>query len=130
MNWKWTLLANMCLAGSLNVSTFVFIRVSSAVSFVLAGIMKDVMIVLVGIIFMGHQISGLQASGFSLQVSLVFLWSLLKTFPREFETGISGGLMMVLFGRTPPEEKQKLVEDAPGPDEEKKKPVKDVEYGS
>lgn len=126
IQWKWMLMANMCVALSLNVATFVFIRVSSAVSFVLAGILKDVMIVIVGVIFMGHEISGQQASGFTLQVSLVLIWSLFKTFPQEFESGISGGLMLVLFGKIPG--KEHLLEAEPK--DLNGRPDNDVEYGS
>jgi len=96
---KWELLANACVALMLNISCFVFIRCSSAVSYVLAGVMKDVCIVFTGIIFMGNVSSPLQLSGFSLQLVLVLTWSLLKTFPKEFEHSLLDGFAIVFMGK-------------------------------
>lgn len=97
---KWILLLNACVALALNLSTLAFIKCSSGVTFVLASILKDVMIVLAGIMFMGHQTTVLQTIGFTLQVALILLYSLTKVYPDEFEHGIIGGLRMILSGNT------------------------------
>lgn len=105
VNMRWMLLGNAFLALALNFSALLFIKCSSAVSYVLAGIVKDVMIVGTGVVFMGHEISALQAGGFSMQVSLIFTWSLLKTFPNEFTYGFIDGFRRIFSARkveTPP----------------------------
>lgn len=99
MTNRWALLANACLALTLNFSGMLFIRCSSAVSYVLAGIMKDVMIVASGILFMGHETSSKQVTGFTLQVVLILLWSLVKTFPKAFANGLFDGLRVVFLGK-------------------------------
>jgi len=96
MNMKWVLLLNACGALALNLSTLAFIKCSSGVTFVLAGILKDIMIVLAGIMFMGHQTTVLQMFGFTLQAILILLYSLTKIYPDEFEHGINGGLRILL----------------------------------
>lgn len=100
MNMRWQLLANAFLALTLNISMAFFIKCSSAVAYVCCGILKDVCIVLCGVIFMGHACSALQTYGFIMQVLLVFTWSFLKTFPKECESSIIDGFRSVLLGRS------------------------------
>jgi len=100
MNMKWVLLLNACVALALNVSTLVFIKYSSGVTFVLASILKDVMIVLTGIMFMGHATTVLQVFGFSLQVALILLYSLTKIYPDEFEHGTLEGVQTLWSGKS------------------------------
>jgi hypothetical protein len=95
---RWYLCGNTCAALMLNICTLLFIQCSSAVSFVLAGIIKDCSIVLVGVFFMGHDCGQMQAMGFTAQVTLVVIWSLMKTYPEEFSGGIFEGLSIVCFG--------------------------------
>eukprot|EP00928_Gymnodinium_smaydae_P061873 TRINITY_DN45849_c0_g1_i1.p2 TRINITY_DN45849_c0_g1~~TRINITY_DN45849_c0_g1_i1.p2 ORF type:complete len:360 (-),score=91.51 TRINITY_DN45849_c0_g1_i1:52-1131(-) len=83
-SWWPTLLLNCCVAFALNVSIAAFVQVSSGVAFVLAGIVKDAAIVLVGVALMGEQISGTQAVGFLGQLFLIMIWSLLAKFPEMF----------------------------------------------
>lgn len=96
---RWLLLGNAFVALALNFTGMLFIKCSSAVSYVLAGIMKDVMIVLAGILFMGHETSAMQMGGFTMQISLILLWSLLKTFPKQFANGFVEGFQIVFMGR-------------------------------
>jgi len=97
MNMKWVLLLNACGALALNLSTLAFIKYSSGVTFVLASILKDIMIVLAGIMFMGHKTTVFQMLGFTLQVVLILLYSLTKIYPDEFEHGINCGLRVLLL---------------------------------
>lgn len=101
-NWK-LLSLNATLAFSLNLIAVFFIKASSAVAYVLTGIIKDVIIVVTGVLFFGHECSTLQAAGFTLQVSLILVWSLLKTFPARFEHGILSGLVSLLPAGEPEE---------------------------
>lgn len=108
--WTWSpyLLANCCVAISLNIVIALFIKHSAAVSFILAGIMKDAMIVSVGAFFFREIVSALQVFGFTLQVFFIFIYGLLKSFPRDYEdAGLFMGTFRVLCGyRKPIEDDQ------------------------
>jgi hypothetical protein len=96
-NWK-LLAANGLLAFALNLVAVSFIKASSAVAYVLTGIIKDVIIVVTGVLFFGHECSVLQVCGFTLQVSLILVWSLLKMFPAKFEHGLASGIVALISG--------------------------------
>lgn len=93
------LLLNALLAFCLNVSIAVFVKHTSAVAMVLAGLVKDSMIVVTSVIFLGEAVSHAQQVGFALQLGGVLVWSLMKRFPHQFEEhGVMGGMRVVLFG--------------------------------
>jgi hypothetical protein len=91
--WWRVLAANAALAFVLNVTIALFMKRSSAVGFILAGIAKDAVIVFGGVIAMDESMSRIQLFGFISQLCLIWLWSLMKLFPEKFEGGISKGLM-------------------------------------
>lgn len=95
------LLANAFLAFTLNVSIAMFMKRSSAISLVLAGLVKDMLVVFISVYFLKEVISSVQECGFVLQLLGVFLWSLLKAFPENFEQGIVPGLHALAFGSSP-----------------------------
>lgn len=97
---RWMLLGNACLAFALNVSIAMFIKCSSAVSFVVSAIFKDVSIVLFDVLFLGKETTALQCVGFTFQMILILTWSLVKTFPKEFENDIFEGFRVVLSGKS------------------------------
>lgn len=97
-HWAPHLLANATVAFALNVAIALFVKHSSAVAFVLAGIAKDAMIVLAGGLVLEEMISGIQVVGFTLQLTAIGVLSLAKSFPEQFENGLFGGLVTVLFG--------------------------------
>mmetsp|Transcript_11733 Transcript_11733/g.21337 ORF Transcript_11733/g.21337 Transcript_11733/m.21337 type:complete len:371 (-) Transcript_11733:122-1234(-) len=94
MHWK-LLLPNFVLAFLLNVLIALFIKVSSAMSMVLTGLLKDVLIVVLSVFLLSETVSRQQVVGFVLQVSGIFAWSLIKAFPKYFEDGILNGFMTV-----------------------------------
>lgn len=94
--WWPYLLVNSLLAFALNVVVALFIKHSQAVSFILVGILKDAMIVMMGAVFLREVITFLQLIGFSLQILGILIWSILKTFPSEFEGGIASGFLVLL----------------------------------
>jgi hypothetical protein len=98
MNWWPYLIVNSCIAFALNVIIAMFIKHSSAVAFILAGIVKDVVIVSVGCAMFHEQISALQTAGFILQLGGILVWSLVKTFPDRFEDGFAMGLGRTFCG--------------------------------
>jgi hypothetical protein len=91
------LLANAALAFALNVSVALFIKVSSAVALVLAGLLKDCCAVVLSLIAFQESISKMQTIGFSCQILGVCVWSLMQQFPAHFEAhGILGGTWAAL----------------------------------
>lgn len=97
--WAPVLIANASIAFALNITVAFFIKNSSAVSFIMAGIVKDSMIVTSGVIFMGEQISRVQIIAFAIQIYLIWLWSMMKTFPALFSNSTCAGIMAVHCGR-------------------------------
>jgi len=79
------LLASAGVAFTLNVSGAFFVKSSSAITFVLAGLAKDLIIVLVDVVVMKESVTKIQATGFCMQMFFLLLWSLLRTFPEKFD---------------------------------------------
>lgn len=77
--YRWLLVASACLAFGMNVSHAAFIKQSSAITFILMGVLlKDVLIVGAGAAFMGDQLSSMQVVGFAMQLLGILVWSLMK----------------------------------------------------
>jgi hypothetical protein len=91
--WWPLLAANASLAFALNVIVTLLLKRAAAVGFILAGITKDVVIIVVASIAMHEHISMLQVAGFCGQLCLVCAWSLMKAYPDEFEDGVIEGLL-------------------------------------
>lgn len=98
--WWPYLMMNSLVAFALNVVIALFIKHTSAVPFILAGMVKDVCIVTAGATLFHEHISVLQVIGFTLQMSGILLWSVVKTFPQNFEDGMLTGMQRTIFGYT------------------------------
>lgn len=96
--WWPYLLLNSLVAFALNVVVALFIKHSEAVSFILAGILKDAMIVCIGAFVLREMISVLQIVGFSMQIVGILIWSAMKLYPEAFERGIGSGLYEAVLG--------------------------------
>lgn len=72
------LVGNVFLALFLNVSVALFIKLSSPVALTLAGIIKDMVVVIVGVVFVREHITNLQKFSFALQCLLILLWTFIK----------------------------------------------------
>mmetsp|Transcript_137052 Transcript_137052/g.292713 ORF Transcript_137052/g.292713 Transcript_137052/m.292713 type:complete len:426 (-) Transcript_137052:94-1371(-) len=80
--YRWLLLGSGTLAFTANVSHASLIKNSSAIAFILAGVvMKDVLIVVVGSIVLGERLSVQQMVGFSMQLTGILAWSLMRAGP-------------------------------------------------
>jgi hypothetical protein len=80
---RWLLLGNGMLAFAMNISHALFIKNSSAITFILTGVvMKDVVIVVAASIILGEILSPLQVCGFAMQLIGILAWSLMKAFPQ------------------------------------------------
>merc|ERR1719401_300893 len=93
--WWPHLIGNACIAFTLNVVIALVVKYSSAVGFILAGITKDAMIVIAGALFLSEHIASIQACGFAIQLIMIGLYSLVKTFPDKFENGIGHGFALL-----------------------------------
>lgn len=98
MHWWPHLIANALVAFCLNVIIALFVKHSSAVAFILAGICKDAMIVCAGGFLLKEYISTLQVIGFTMQLAFILLYTIVKTFPEKFEGGILSGLANFICG--------------------------------
>lgn len=85
------LIPNACLAFFLNVTIAVLIKRCSAMAFILAGIVKDVVIVVVSNLMFHESVVRQQYVGFAVCLSGVFFWSFCRIMPDS--------LPVVLFHR-------------------------------
>mmetsp|Transcript_46267 Transcript_46267/g.86394 ORF Transcript_46267/g.86394 Transcript_46267/m.86394 type:complete len:340 (-) Transcript_46267:137-1156(-) len=69
---------NVANAFVLNVLIAMFLKILSPVTYILTGNVKDIAIVVMSAVLMHDSISSLQVCGFSMQITLVFMWSALK----------------------------------------------------
>lgn len=76
-SWR-LLLGNAVLAFGLNVAIAMFLRYSSALSFGMLGIVKDILVVLSSTALLGAHISPLQTVSFTMQVVLLCTWTYMK----------------------------------------------------
>jgi hypothetical protein len=83
MEFKWLLVGNGMLAFAMNVSHALFIKNSSAITFILTGVvLKDVVIVTVASVILQEMLSVPQVVGFVMQLAGIFLWSMMKAVPQ------------------------------------------------
>lgn len=99
--WWPHLLANACIAFLLNIIIAFFIKAASAVAFILAGIVKDAMIVATSAFVLREVVTRIQAFGFGMQLMAIFTWSMVKTFPDRFEEGLLAGFGSFIYGVEP-----------------------------
>merc|ERR1719362_1269380 len=88
VTWWPHLVANGIVALALNISISLFIANTSAVGFIVAGIIKDVCLVGADVIVSGTRLSHLQMGAFSLQLLFAASYSLLKTCGKK-ETALA-----------------------------------------
>lgn len=96
-NW-YLLLPNFAIAFMLNIAIALFIKRSSALSMVMASLIKDASVVIVSVVLMSDAISQQQVIFFSLQLFGIFTWSMTKTFPEKFENGLLNGFIALCTG--------------------------------
>lgn len=102
--WWPQILGNCLTAFALNVIAALFMKYSSPVAFILAGIVKDASIVLVDRVILQEPVTCLQGVCFVLQLLLILFWMLMKAFPERFEQSIAKGVFGFLLGRLQNEE--------------------------
>jgi len=85
MNCKYLIAINVMTAFVLNLAIAFFFKHSSAMAFLLVGVAKDALIVLACALIFEESIGSLQAVAFAMQLLLVFVWSVMKSFPEVFD---------------------------------------------
>jgi len=83
--WWPHLVLNACVALGLNSSIAFFVSNTSGVAAILLGILKDILVVLIDVVFSGTPVSTVQVIAFALQSGLVCTYSLFKMFPEQSE---------------------------------------------
>jgi len=82
LQWWPLLIVNALVAFVLNLLVAAVIKECSAVGFVLAGLLKDIAIVVCSCIAFGEKITAQQATAFALTLAGVGFWSYMKTCPQ------------------------------------------------
>jgi len=94
--WWPYLLPNACMAFCLNVMIAQVIKETSAVGFIITGVVKDIVLVVFSSAVFHDSITTVQWLSFSVTLSGVFFWSFMKVFPdhpgvKHFETMLGIG---------------------------------------
>lgn len=76
-SWQ-LLLGNAMLAFGLNLAIAMFLRYSSALSFGLLGILKDILVVISSTVLLGAHITSVQTVSFTMQIALLCTWTYMK----------------------------------------------------
>lgn len=85
LEWWPILFLNAGIAFALNVSIAYLMKHSSAIGLVLAGIVKDTTVVLLGASYYTETVTHLQVMCFVTQLAGIFAYSLMTKFPKQFE---------------------------------------------
>jgi len=83
VRWWPIILCNACVAFLLNILVAAVIKEVSAVGFVLTGLTKDIVIVVLSWLFFGDPITQVQWSAFAMTLLGVGVWSVMKISPRS-----------------------------------------------
>jgi len=80
--WWMFIIPNGCLAFTMNVTVSLLIKECSAFAFILAGLVKDAVVVICGAGLLGETVVAQQYMGFFVCLSGVFFWSYSRIDPR------------------------------------------------
>mmetsp|Transcript_90228 Transcript_90228/g.254578 ORF Transcript_90228/g.254578 Transcript_90228/m.254578 type:complete len:374 (+) Transcript_90228:118-1239(+) len=96
--WSWWphLVANSCVAFGMNVSIALLIKNTSPMCYIFSQLTKDIVMVVVSVVFLKAWVTGMQTIGFTFQLIAIFLWALSQIFARQFAGGFICGLRFVL----------------------------------
>jgi len=103
--WWPVLIPNACMAWVLNIAVALVIKECSAVTFVLAGLVKDMAIVGASVLVFGEVVLLQQVIGFGICLGGIFVWSQLRTGP---DSKLVQGLMG-MFGELPKGERAPIL---------------------
>jgi drug/metabolite transporter (DMT)-like permease len=102
--WPW-IIPNSCLAFLLNVWIYTVIQTTSAVGFIITGVVKDIVLVAFSAaVFTEHEITTQQWICFMVTLSGVFFWSLMKVAPQHTSVKTFEALLCVQPRKDEPSE--------------------------
>lgn len=81
--WWPHLLLNACVALGLNTSIAFFVSSTSGIAAILLGIVKDVFVILVDVVYSGSAVSSLQKGAICLHCCFIFAYSMFKLYPEK-----------------------------------------------
>jgi hypothetical protein len=90
---KYVFVANGLLAFALNLVIYLAIQRASGLIFALAGVIKDIMIIVGGFVFQGSVISRTQIVGYAIAIAGLQAYGIVSKAPDRFEDGVIVGLM-------------------------------------
>jgi len=76
------LLVNACVALALNFVIAIFMKLTSAIGYIVMGILKDVTLIIVDVLISGTQVSQIQIMAFAFQIIFASSYALLKHFSK------------------------------------------------
>lgn len=92
------LAANALIAFLLNIAIYIAIQVASGLIYALAGIVKDISIIMGSVILMGSPVSGIQVLGYVIALLGIQAYGQVSKAPAKFEMGVINGLYRELKG--------------------------------
>jgi len=110
--WAPWLLASALNAFCLNVSIAALIKHSGPMTYLMCQLLKDILAVTIGIVVLQETVTGVQAVGFTMLLSCIFLWSMSKTYPGAFEPGLTSGVRFLLSRDGPLRKRPEVAEVA------------------
>mmetsp|Transcript_173830 Transcript_173830/g.422781 ORF Transcript_173830/g.422781 Transcript_173830/m.422781 type:complete len:354 (-) Transcript_173830:85-1146(-) len=108
--WWHLLLLNGLVAFSLNFLVASVIKECSAVGFVLCGLCKDIVIVVISSIAFGEEVTHKQSGAFLVTLLGILFWSLMKTHPKSLPVRAAEAMLCVPYD---PSEQKMLLPGVP-----------------
>jgi len=108
--WWHLLLLNGLVAFSLNFLVASVIKECSAVGFVLCGLCKDIVIVVISSMAFQEEVTRKQSVAFMITLMGILFWSLMKSHPRSLPVRAAEAMLCVPYD---PSEQKKLLPGAP-----------------
>lgn len=109
--WWPLIIGNACLAVCLNVAVAAVIKECSAVGFVLAGLLKDIAIVIFSATVFNERVTQRQAISFVVTILGVFFWSYMKIDPTAPAVRFMEWVLCVEPAAAAPTEKSALLDE-------------------
>merc|ERR1719331_2510381 len=95
IEWYPYLIPNALCAFTLNVTIAMLIKETSAMGFILSGVIKDMVIVVASTYLFGDSLVAQQVLGFSVATSGIFFWSYMKIAPDSGAVQALGRMLMM-----------------------------------
>jgi hypothetical protein len=89
---KWIFLANASVAFLLNLVIYMAIQCASGLTYALAGVVKDVLIVIGGSYFQGTSLTAAQVAGYGVALAGLQVYGQVTKSPADFEEGFLLGI--------------------------------------